>query len=93
LYQVTPRDWPKYFGFGPAWMALDGAVKRMPSAEATSPAPQILTSGSVAWADTIRALAAAMGSGRMKFWRPGSKQGNTCNAESPRLGRLCRFSV
>src|SRR4051794_24030473 len=24
LYQVTPRDWPKYFGFGPAWMALAG---------------------------------------------------------------------
>jgi hypothetical protein len=39
-------------------MALAGAVKRMPSAEATSPAPQSFTSGSVACADTIRALAA-----------------------------------
>jgi len=29
LYQVTPRT-GRYFGFGPAWMALDGAVKRMP---------------------------------------------------------------
>ncbi len=45
LYQVTPRDWPKYFGFGPAWMALAGAVKRMPSAEATAAAPVFWTGG------------------------------------------------
>jgi hypothetical protein len=37
-------------------MALDGAVKRMPSAEATSPAPQILTSGSAAWQALQQAL-------------------------------------
>src|SRR4051795_734707 len=33
----------------PAWMALAGAVKRMPSADAMSPAPQTLTSGNAAW--------------------------------------------
>ena len=40
----------------------------MPSAEAISPAPQSWTSGNAACADTIRALAAAMVSGRIKFW-------------------------
>ena len=56
------------FGLGPAWMALAGATKRMPSAEATSPLPQIWAIGSAVCADTISGLAAAMVSGRMKFW-------------------------
>src|SRR3954469_21289698 len=63
-----PRPAPKYFGFGPAWMALLGATKRIPSAEATSPLPQIWAIGRTFCAATIRALAAAMVSGRTKFW-------------------------
>ena len=50
-----------------AWMALAGATKRMPSAEATSPEPQCWTSGNSLWAATMRALAASIVSGRMKF--------------------------
>src|SRR5271167_4768925 len=49
-------------------MALAGATKRMPSAEATSPEPQCWTSGNLQWAATMRALAASSVSGRMKFW-------------------------
>jgi hypothetical protein len=69
-------------------MALDGAVKRMPSAEATSPAPQILTSGSAAWEDTIRALAVAMVSGRMKFWLTQVRRSRRSAGTSCRLTRL-----
>src|SRR2546423_15368387 len=63
-----PRPAPKYFGLGPAWIALLGATKRMPSAEATSPLPQMWAIGRAFCAATIRALAAAMVSGRTKFW-------------------------
>src|SRR5208337_5020626 len=63
-----PRPAPKYFGLAPAWMALLGATKRMPSAEATSPLPQMWAIGRASCAATIRVLAAAMVSGRMKFW-------------------------
>ena len=49
-------------------MALLGATKRMPSADATSPLPQTWAIGSAFCAATMRALAAAMVSGRMKFW-------------------------
>src|SRR4051812_23255651 len=65
---VMPRPAPKYFGLGPAWMALLGATKRMPSAEATSPLPQMWAIGKAFCAATILALAAAMVSGRTKFW-------------------------
>src|SRR4051812_26762738 len=63
-----PRPALKYFGLGPAWMALLGATKRMPSAAATSPPPQICAMGSAFCAATIRELAPAIVSGRMKFW-------------------------
>src|SRR6267378_3025805 len=53
-----PRPAPKYFGLGPAWIALLGATKRMPSAEATSPLPQMWAIGRAFCAATIRALAA-----------------------------------
>src|SRR3954463_7608877 len=63
-----PRPAPKYLGLAPAWMALPGATKRMPSAEATSPFPHTWAIGRAFCAATIRALAAAIVSGRMKFW-------------------------
>lgn len=37
LYHVMPRPCLKYLGFGPAWIALLGARKRNPSADAVSP--------------------------------------------------------
>jgi hypothetical protein len=49
-------------------MALLGATKRIPSAEATSPVPQMWAMGRAFCAATILALAAAIVSGRMKFW-------------------------
>ena len=49
-------------------MAWLGATKRMPSAEATSPLPHTWAIGRAFCAATMRALAAAMVSGRMKFW-------------------------
>src|SRR5215218_5311055 len=63
-----PRPAPKYFGLGPAWMALLGATKRIPSADATSPLPHTWAIGRAFCAATMRALAAAMVSDRMKFW-------------------------
>src|SRR4051794_41956506 len=63
-----PRPAPKYLGLAPAWMALPGATKRMPSAEATSPFPHTWAIGRAFCAATIRALAAAIVLGRMKFW-------------------------
>ena len=34
LYQVMPRPRPKYFGLGPAWIAVFGARKRKGGASA-----------------------------------------------------------
>jgi hypothetical protein len=69
-------------------MTLDDAMRRMPSAEATSPAPRTLASASAAWADTISALAAAMVSGRMKFClthaeRYRRRAGTSCRLTGP----------
>src|SRR3954465_753221 len=63
-----PRPAPKSLGLAPAWMALPGATKRMPSAEATSPFPHTWGIGRAFCAGGVRGLAAAIVSGRMKFW-------------------------
>src|ERR1700722_4888344 len=44
---MTPRSRPKYLGLGPACTVLTGTMKRMPSAEATSPPPQACVRGIV----------------------------------------------
>ena len=58
-----PRPAPKYFGLGPAWMALLGATKRMPSAEATSPLPQTWAMGKAFCAATMPGIGGGNG-----FW-------------------------
>jgi hypothetical protein len=48
-HKVVPGDtsvMTKYLRFGPALIVLPGVTKRIPSAEATSPPPQIWASGS-----------------------------------------------
>lgn len=45
LYHVTPRPSLKYLGLGPACTVRTGTTNRIPSADATSPPPQIFARG------------------------------------------------
>lgn len=68
---ILPSDAPaltEVHGLEPACMALLGAKKRRPSAETVCPSPQCVGICGLEWAETMRRLAAASVSWRMKFW-------------------------